>query len=116
MIELGRSEEVILEMDRLASEDHSHIATQEEIDENRGNWWIRSNLVHSDTMPTRRQPDFKKALSTLHRLKKAEDKAHYEIGRKVPLHGGNGKLPGGIPIMRLHHKDGLNTDRTGKLV
>ena len=31
MIELGRSEEVILEMDRLASEDHSHVATQEEI-------------------------------------------------------------------------------------
>ena len=28
MIELGRSEEVILEMDRLASEDHSHIATR----------------------------------------------------------------------------------------
>ena len=38
MIELGRSEEVILEMDRLASE----------------------------------------ALSTLHRLKKTEDNAHYE--------------------------------------
>ena len=32
MIELGRSEEVILEMDRLASENHSHIATQEEIE------------------------------------------------------------------------------------
>ena len=32
MIELGRSEEVILEMDRLASKDHSHIATQEEIE------------------------------------------------------------------------------------
>ena len=29
MIELGRSEEIILEMDRLASEDHSHIAAQE---------------------------------------------------------------------------------------
>ena len=27
-IELGRSEEIILEMDRLASEDHSHIATR----------------------------------------------------------------------------------------
>ena len=38
MIELGRSEEIILEMDRLASEDHSHIATQEEIDVYRGNW------------------------------------------------------------------------------
>ena len=78
MIELGRSEEVILEMDRLADEDHSHIATEEEIDVYRGNWWIRSNLVDSDTMPTRHRPDFKKALSTLHRLKKAEDKAHYE--------------------------------------
>ena len=78
MIELGRSEEIILEMDRLASEDRSHIATQEEIDVYRGNWWIRSNVVNFDTMPTRRQLDFKKALSTLYRLKKAEDKKHYE--------------------------------------
>ena len=31
MIELGRSEEIILEMDRLASEDHSHIATEAEV-------------------------------------------------------------------------------------
>ena len=78
MIELGSSEEIILEMDRLASENHSHIATQEEIDVYRGNWWIRSNVVNFDTMPTRRQPDFKKALSTLYRLKKAEDKKHNE--------------------------------------
>ena len=78
MIELGRSEEIILEMDRLASEDHSHIATQEEIDVYRGNWWIRSNVVNFDTMPTRRQPDFKKALSTLYHLKEAEDKKHHE--------------------------------------
>ena len=39
-----------------------------------------------------------------------------KIGRKVPPHGGNGKLPGGIPPTRPHHKDGLNTDRTGKPV
>ena len=78
MIELGRSEEIILEMDRLASEDHSHIATQKEINVYRGNWWIRSNVVNFDTMPTRRQPDFKKALSTLYRLKKAEDKKQSE--------------------------------------
>ena len=39
-----------------------------------------------------------------------------KIGRKVPPHGGNGKLPGGIPTMRPHHKDGLNTDRTEKPV
>ena len=62
MIELGRSEEIILEMDQLASEDHSHIATKEEIDVFRGNWWIRSNVVDSDTMPTRRRPDFKKGV------------------------------------------------------
>ena len=117
MIELGRSEEIILEMDRLASEDHSHIATQEEIDVYRGNWWIRSNVVNFDTMPTRRRPDFKKALSTLHRLKKAEEKTHYEnwSHSSSPMVA-MAKLPGGIPIMRLHHKDGLNTDRTGKPV
>ena len=62
MIELGRSEEVILEMDRLASEDHSHIATEEEIGLYRGNWWIRLNLVDSDTMPIRHRLDFKSAV------------------------------------------------------
>ena len=70
MIELGRSEEIILEMDRIASEDHRHIATQEEINVYRGNWWIRSNVVNFDTMPTRRQPDIVPP--------KAEDKKHYE--------------------------------------
>ena len=39
-----------------------------------------------------------------------------KIGRTVPPHGGNGTQSGGIPIMRLHNKDGLNTDRTGKPV
>ena len=73
MIELGRSEEVILEMDRLANEDHTHIVTEEEI-----NVYRASNLVDSDTMPIRHRPDFKKALSTSHRHKKAEDNAHYE--------------------------------------
>ena len=79
MLELGgRTEEVIREMDKLANEDHSHIATEEELNVSRSNWWIRSNFVGSDTMPIRHRPDFKKALSTLHRLKKAEDKAYYE--------------------------------------
>ena len=70
LLELGHTEEVIREMDRLANEDHTHIATEEELDVYRGNWWIRSNFVGSDTMPVRHRPDFKKALSTLHRLKK----------------------------------------------
>ena len=62
----------------IANEDHTHIATEEELDVYRSNWWIRSNFVGSDTMPIRHRPDFKKALSTLHRLKNAEDKAYYQ--------------------------------------
>ena len=41
MIELGRSEKIILEMDQLASENHTHVATRADIDVYRGNWWIR---------------------------------------------------------------------------
>ena len=117
MIELGRSEEVILEMDRLASEDHSHIATEQEIDVYRGNWWIRSNLVDSDTMPIRRRPDLKEsAVDFASPQESGGQKRTMKIGRKVPPHGGNGKILVGIPMMRPHHKDGFNTDRTGKPV
>ena len=37
-----------------------------------------------------------------------------KIGFKIPLHGGNDKLLGGIPPLRHHHDDGLDTDRAGK--
>ena len=78
MIEFGRTEEVIREMDKLANEDHTHHATEEEISVYRSNWWIRSNFVGSDTMPTRHRADFKEALSTLRRLKNEEDQAFYQ--------------------------------------
>ena len=65
MLELDRTEEVIREMDRLANEDHTHIATEEEIDVYRGNWWIRSNFVGSETMPIRHRPDFKESVVNL---------------------------------------------------
>ena len=35
-------------------------------------------------------------------------------GKALPHHGGNGKIPGGIPHLRHHHDDGLDTDRTWK--
>ena len=78
MIELGRTEEVIREMDKLANEDHTHIATEEELNVYRSNWWIRSNFVGSDTMPIRHRAGFKEALSTLRRLKNAEYQAYYQ--------------------------------------
>ena len=76
MLELGRTEEVIREMDKLANEKHTHIATEEELNVYRSNWWIRSNFVGLDTMPIRHRPDFKEALSTSRRLKNAEDQAY----------------------------------------
>ena len=36
-------------------------------------------------------------------------------GKALPHHGGTGKIPGGIPHLRHHHDDGLDTDRTEKL-
>ena len=77
MIEVGRSEKIIKEMDQLASEDHTYKATKAEIDVYRGNWWIHTNVTHFDSVPTRYQPDFKKALSTMHRLKQAEDEKQH---------------------------------------
>ena len=77
MLELGRTE-VIREMDKLSNEDHTHIATEEDFNEYRGNWWIRSNVVGSDTLPRRHRPDFEEALSTLRRLRNAEDQAYYQ--------------------------------------
>ena len=95
MLELGCTEEVIREMDKLVNEDHTHIATEEELNVYRSNWWIRSNFAGSDAMPIRHRPDFKKALSTLRRFKKAEDQA-------LPRLGGNGKILGGILHLRHH--------------
>ena len=43
-----------------------------------GNWWIHRNVAQFDSVPTRYQPDIKKALSTMHRLKQAEDEKKQE--------------------------------------
>ena len=45
MIEVGCSEQIIKEMDQLASEDHIYKATKEEIDVYHGNWWIHTNVA-----------------------------------------------------------------------
>ena len=53
MIEIGRTEQMIVEMDKLANEDHSYKASKEEIEFYRGNWWIHSNLARVDSIPTK---------------------------------------------------------------
>ena len=77
-IEHGRTEQVILEMDKLANEDHSYKASKAEIEFYRGNWWLHSNVARVDSMPVRYEPGFKDALSTMQRLKRAEDKKKQE--------------------------------------
>ena len=69
MIEIGRREDLCRQMDDLEDEDHTHHLTPQEVDDNRSNWWIRSNKIGSDTMPIRHRSDFKKALSTLRQVK-----------------------------------------------
>ena len=115
MIDWGRSEEVIREMDRLANEDHTHIATEEELDVYRGIWWIRSNSVGSDAMPIRHALTSRKRCRPCIASRKQRMRLITKIGRKaLPHRGGNGKIPCGIPHLRHHHDDGLDTDRTGK--
>ena len=115
MIELGRSEEIILEMDRLASENHSHIATRNwrlpwqlvdslergefRYDANKASTWLQESIV--DIVPLRES---------------GGQEALWKVVTKVPPHGGNGKRTGGNPVMRIHHKDEVTTDWTGKPV
>ena len=75
MIDHGRTEKVIIDMDNLANEDHSFRVSKNEIECYRQNWWVHSNVARDDkTMPIRHEPGFKEALSTMQRLKRAEDK------------------------------------------
>ena len=78
MIDVGRSEELCREMDKLANEDHTHHITAEEISVYRNNQWVRSHTVGSDTMPVRHGADFKQALSTFRQLKHQEGTAYYQ--------------------------------------
>ena len=78
MIDIGRTEQMIVEMDKLANEDHSYKASKAEIEFYRGNWWLHSNVARVDSMPVRYEPEFKSALSTMQRLKRSEDKKKQE--------------------------------------
>ena len=110
MFDIGRTEEICPEMDKLADEDHTHHITPEEIRVYRNNWWIRSNTVGSDTMPVRHRPDFKQALSTLQQLKSKEDAAHQQRWQSYSSSWWNWQESWRHSSYERHHKDGPNTD------
>ena len=116
MIEIGRTEQMIVEMDKLANEDHTYKASREEIEFYRGNWWIHSNLARVDSIPTRYEPEFKSALSTMQLLKRAEDKKKQWHKPLRPRLRGTGIQAGGSLITSTHLKNGMTTDDTGKPV
>ena len=118
MIEVGRSEQMIIEMDKLASEDHTYKASKEEIEFYRGNWWIHTNVAHFDSVPTRYEPEFKSALSTMQRLMRAEDKRSKKHWHKPPHPRllGTGIQAGGSLILSTRLKNGMTTDSTGEPV
>ena len=110
MFDVGRSEEICREMDKLANEDHTHHITPDEIRVYRNNWWIRSNIVSSDTMPVRHRPDFKQALSTLRQLKHQEDTAHQQRWKSYSSSWWNWQKSWWHSSCEHHHEDGPNTD------
>ena len=114
MIELGRTEEVIREMDKLANEDHTHHITPDEIRVYRNNWWIRSIIVSSDTMPVRHRADFKQALTTLRQLKNQEDTAYYQNWQSSSSSWWNWQESWWYSSSEHHRDDGPSTDRSGK--
>ena len=118
MIEVGRSEQMIKEMDKLAGEDHTYKANKEEIEFYRGNWWIHTNVAHFDSVPTRYELEFKNALSTMQRLKRARTKRNKKHGHKIPPPRllGTGMETGGSLNLSTRLKDGMTSDSTGQPV
>ena len=95
MFDIGRTEEICREMDKLADEDYTHHITPEEIRVYRNNWWIRSRC----------RTDFKQALLTSRQLKDKDDASSSAKMAKAILHlGGTGKNPGGILLMSITTK------------
>ena len=114
MFDVGRNEEICREMDKLANEDHTHRITEDEIRVYRNNWWIRSIIVSSDTMPVRHRADFKQALTTLRQLKNQEDTAYYQKWQSSSSSWWNWQESWWHSSSEHHRDDGLNTDGAGE--
>ena len=115
MFDVGRSEKLCGEMDKLANEDHTHHITQE-ISVYRNNWWLRSHTVGSDTMPVRHRANFKQALSTWPQLKHQEDTAHQQRWKSYSSSWWNWQESWWHSSYEHHHEDGPSTDWSGKPV
>ena len=111
MFDIGRTEQICREMDKLAKEDHTHRITEDEIRVYRNNWWIRSNTVGSDTMPVRHRADFKEALSTLATAQEPRGiQLTTKSGKALPHLGGNWQESWWHSSSEYHRDAGPGTD------
>ena len=98
MIENVRDEDVSRQWDALADEDHIHPLAKQEYYHYKSNWWLHSNKTGSNTVPVKHRPDFKQALSILQQLTLAEINNGHRVLLLLLLHGGVGKVHGGLLI------------------
>ena len=118
MIEVGRSETIILEMDQLASEDHTYKSPPEQkltytvaIGGFTQTWQTSIRCQQGINLISRRRCRQCTASS------KRRTRINMQNGQKVPpLRLGNGKQTGGSLILSTHLKDGMTTDSTGQPV
>ena len=102
VIQHNRDEEVCRAWDVLADEDHTCHLSEEEYFYYKNKWWLHLNKPGSDTLPLRKRSDFKQALSTLERFPLPTGRTNNGSRNRVrPLHGGNGKTPGGRTIQKV---------------
>ena len=110
LFDIGRTEEIRREMDKLTDEHHTHHITPEEIRVYRNNWWIRSNTVGSDTIPVRHRPEFKQALLALRQLKDQEDAVQQQRWQRSSSYWWNWQESWWHSSFEHHHDDRPSPD------
>ena len=104
MFDVGRSEELCRELDKLANEDHTHHITAEEISVYRNNWWLRSTQL----VPIRCQSGIELTSSKHCQPCDSSNTKKIQLisndGKLIPHLGGTGKNPGGILLMSITTK------------
>ena len=109
-IEVGRSEKIIIEMDQLASEDHTHEATRAEVTST----VATGGFAQTWQTSIRRQQGInlisRRRCRQCTASRKRRTRSNMQSGHKVLPLGGNGNQTGGSPTMSTHHKDGETTD------
>ena len=116
MIENNRDEELCRKWDALADEDRTHLVTPQEYSLYLSNWWLHSNILcerRTDLTSERHCQPCSNRNKKKESYKRPRTLTETNNGRKVLLHGGIGKILGGLLIpMKVTMEMKPSTDRT----